>query len=83
MSSSLIIIITAYQLDAGLCEWPFVLCIHGAALDGKPIEERLLREPHMFRVPREGELSFSFTDLRPIPDTAKPLSQEQFAVSKP
>ncbi|GBF91729.1 hypothetical protein Rsub_04033 [Raphidocelis subcapitata] len=68
------------QLDAGLCEWPLVLCINGAALDGRPLEERLLREPHLFRVPREGELTLSFTDLRAIPDNARPLSKEQFAV---
>jgi hypothetical protein len=56
---SLLPIPPAAQLDAGLCEWPLVLCINGAALDGRPLDERLLREPHLFRVPREGELAVS------------------------
>jgi hypothetical protein len=45
------------QVDAGLCEWPLVLCANSVTLDGGPLEERLLREPHLFRVPREGELA--------------------------
>lgn len=48
---------TRPQLDAGLCEWPLVACVNGASLDGAPLEERLLREPHLLRVPREGELA--------------------------
>ncbi|GFH23753.1 uncharacterized protein HaLaN_21417, partial [Haematococcus lacustris] len=62
------------QHDQRLCSWPHHVCFTQCLLGEQALD---VKDPHTLTLPKSGMLKINFVDLRPVPDSARPLSPAQ------